>query len=137
MWECTQPAKGLFIREAGQDVCRDRTMNGIPACINFYYIYHQMFILTRDVPSWESGIPVCATGIPPQPGRFLPCKHLLPGWDERWDEFGVLKYMTWLKRTVKHRLKKLKCCYRRSRSSRRLLLLLQQPFVYNSTVIYH
>jgi hypothetical protein len=49
MCECTQPAKGLFIWEAGQDVCRDRTMNGVPACINFYYIYHQMFIWTRDV----------------------------------------------------------------------------------------
>jgi hypothetical protein len=49
MWECTQPAKGLFIWEAGQEVCRDRTMNGIPACINFYYIYHQMFIWTQDV----------------------------------------------------------------------------------------
>jgi hypothetical protein len=61
-------------------------MNGIPACINFYYIYHQMFIWKRDVFR-----PVCATGIPLQPGRFLPCKHLLPGRDGRRDDFGVLK----------------------------------------------
>ena len=72
-----------------------------------YYIYHQMFIWTRNV-----FCPVPGKRDPGfvQPGCFLPCKHLLRGWDERWDDFGVLKYMTWLKRTVKHWLKKLKCC---------------------------
>ena len=173
MWECIQPAKGLFIWEAGRDVCRDRTMNGIPACINFYYIYHQMFIWTRDVFRPVSGKrdPGLCNRDPTSTGTFssqhelhlwiyymskflhvriyhydkfaanfefiiiinlrhltltltpthivnskvelmlfLPCKHLLPGWNERWDDFGVLKYMIWLKRTVKHRLKKLKCC---------------------------
>jgi hypothetical protein len=88
-------------------------MNGIPACINFYYIYHQMFIWKRDVfvLSRASGIPVCATGIPPQPGRFLHtcCRDTCCRRDGRRDDFGVLKYMTRLKRTFKHRLTKLEC----------------------------
>ena len=65
-----------------------------PACINFYYIYHQMFIWNRDVfrPVPDKRDPgLCNRGIPPQPGHFLPCKHLLPGRDGRRDDFGVLK----------------------------------------------
>ena len=50
-----------------------------------------ILVCATGIPVCASGIPVCATGIPPQPGRFLPCKHLLPGRDGRRDDFGVLK----------------------------------------------
>ena len=39
----------------------------------------------------QAGSRFVQPGIPPQPGHFLPCKHLLPGRDGRRDDFGVLK----------------------------------------------
>jgi hypothetical protein len=38
------PTPQFTVKRTGRDA-----MDGIPACINFYYIYHQMFIWKREV----------------------------------------------------------------------------------------
>ena len=78
---------------------RDGTFAGTGRWTGSRHVYISIIFITRRlygsgtffVPSRASGIPVCATGIPPQPGLFLSCKHLLPGRDGRRDDFGVLK----------------------------------------------
>jgi hypothetical protein len=56
---------------------------------------------TFFIPSRASGIPVCATGIPPQTGRFLPCEHFLPGRDGGRDDLGVVSLITYVQTPVK------------------------------------
>ena len=74
MYQC----KALFIWEAGRDVCRDGTLNGISPCMYISVIYPVPFIwkefcldVFRPVPSRQKGILGKA-------GQFLSYKHSVP-----------------------------------------------------------
>jgi hypothetical protein len=108
MRECIQPAKGLFISEAGRDVCWDGTMNGIPACINLYYIITRCLYGSRTLfgqGKRDPGLFIWKQNAfrPGQAGsRFV---ETGTGWKAGW--FWCIEihdYRCMLKRTFKHQL---------------------------------